>query len=101
MSELPSQIAGVVALLTALTGVIYALVKLIPRFSKEERDIRKSVAGITFEERLATLEFGQMKLETNHLAHIQADIESLTRDIARISSDLTSVRERVARLEGR
>lgn len=101
MTDLPTQIASIVAILGALTALIYALVKLLPKFSMsaEEKDTRRSAAGVTFEERLATLEFGQMKLETNHLAHIQDDIKGIRNDIDRITDSIADIRERVARLE--
>lgn len=92
------EVSAVVAILAAVTGLIYALVKLLPMYQKK---VRNSIAGLTFEERIAALEFGHMKLETNHLAHIAEDIRELRQDFERMSADLTSVRERIARLEAR
>lgn len=93
--EIPttSQIIAV-AVIAALSGLTVVIGKVTVSIIKATRNGKEkdSLAGVTFEERLAFVENKTLLLETNHLEHLQADVRE-------ISKSISDVRERLAKLE--
>ena len=103
LTSLPVKEVGAVGSLVAIYFILLATTKLIKvvRNGKEMH----SVTGLSFEERMAFIEDKTLKLETNHIEHVRADIARLEKRFDDLNETCTyhfyKLSERVAVMETR
>lgn len=66
------------ALATTVIVISLAIISALLKYYTNKKQVG-SIAGISFEERIASLESKQVKLETNHLEHVWEELRSLNK----------------------
>lgn len=93
------------AIVLAISGlgmawIITKFVIDLIKFFKNGKQMN-SIAGLSFEERLAVVEGDTSKLKNNHIQHIQQDISEIKTELRRINDRQDNFSERITRLEAR
>lgn len=84
-------------LIALVGGISAAITAVMMAFGKHVMPVLMSWFGVKDQEMKNTEKI--FKLETNHLVHIQADIDEIKRDVRGFSEKLDTVGNRVTRLE--
>ena len=103
MEKIPTELVnagGVVGILLALSWLVIVISKyLVPLFKKKSDKLDLSQMGLA--EAVQQLHQQQVKLETNHIAHIEEDIARIRKNISMIETEQQSQGRDIARIDER
>lgn len=83
---------GALAATVVIIGL--AIINTLYKYFSNRKQIG-SISGITFEDRIASLENQQVKLEINHLEHVWEEIKTLNKAVYDISQRVSVIETKI------